>query len=117
MTGRPAHFTDPRTLLVALEGGPKHRQWFFYADWLAARAATRRGRYWIGHPCAAERRYLPTDRYATNPDPAITDRHGLARVWIYVELTRWWNWQREYFTPEEIATNAKAQFDHEWGAA
>ncbi|WP_433267241.1 hypothetical protein ACQPZF_00925 [Actinosynnema sp. CS-041913] len=117
MTTPAPHLTDPHTPLVALEGGPKHRRWFFYTDWLATREASRRGRYPIHHPCSSERCYLPTGRTATNPNPAITDRHGPARIWTYVhpdQCTRIWDhvhpdqwtrWGREYLTPEEVAAH------------
>ncbi|MFD1151418.1 hypothetical protein [Saccharothrix hoggarensis] len=113
MTDRPAHFAHPRTPLVALEGGPKHRRWLFYADWLALRAASRRGRYPIDHPCASERRYLPTDRHATNTNPAITDRHGEARIWEHVPPATWRHWDREYLTPEETSAADGADHDHQ----
>ncbi|MFD7655452.1 hypothetical protein ACFV4N_15885 [Actinosynnema sp. NPDC059797] len=99
------HLADPRTELVALHGGPQHHRWFHYRDWLARRDASRRGRYHLGHACAAERRYLPTDHLTTHPDPALTDRHGPARVWIYIDLNQWWRWGREYRTPEETGAH------------
>ncbi|ATE53604.1 hypothetical protein [Actinosynnema pretiosum] len=90
-------YTDPRTDLVALTGGPCHGRWFTYRDWLTLRQATRRGRYPIGHHCAAPRRYLPTEHHATNPDP----RHGTARVWEHIPPEKWERWGSEYLTPEE----------------
>ncbi|MBP2340198.1 hypothetical protein JOF41_006376 [Saccharothrix coeruleofusca] len=98
------HLADPRTPLVALEGGPMHRRWFHYADWLALRSASRRGGYPRIHPCGSCRCYLPTERYATNPNPMVTHRHGDARVWTYVVPEQWQQWAgREYLTPEEKA--------------
>ena len=96
-------YTTPRTRLVALEGGPQHHQWFFYADWLALRLASRRGRYPLAHPCGSERCYLPTERFTENADPHVTRRHGQARVWVFVAPEQWARWGREYFTPEEIS--------------
>ncbi|MBB5958409.1 hypothetical protein FHS29_005017 [Saccharothrix tamanrassetensis] len=106
MTTPPTHLIDPATPLVALEGGPKHRRWFFYTDWLTARRASRLHRYPLNHPCGSERCYLPTDRHTDNPDELITQRHGQARVWTWVTPEQWQRWGREYLTPEERISDA-----------
>ncbi|PRY36265.1 hypothetical protein [Umezawaea tangerina] len=95
-------YDDPTTPLVALSGGPQNRRWFFYADWLALRDSSRRGRYPLHHHCAVPRCYLPTDRMAVNTNSAITDKYGPARTWTWVEPAQWSRWGREYLTPEEL---------------
>lgn len=94
-------YTDPKTDLVALDGGPRHHRWLFYRDWLELRASSRRMRYPLHHPAGSPRCYLPTEELATNPNPAITHRYGAARTWRWVEPDQWARWGREYLTPEE----------------
>lgn len=101
-------YTDPATPLVALSGGPRHGRWWFYRDWLATRAASRRGRYRLDHPCGSSRCYLPTTHTATPTDPAAA-RHGTARVWQYVPPAQWARWGREYLTLEEAAEPVSEQ--------
>jgi hypothetical protein len=97
----PPHITNPRTRSVALEGGPRDRQWWPYRDWLAVRESSRRDGYPLDHPWGSCRCYLPTDRHTTNTDPAFPRRTGQARVWQYVPPEQWARWGREYLTPEE----------------
>ncbi|WNV90953.1 hypothetical protein [Umezawaea sp. Da 62-37] len=94
-------YSNPATPLVALERGPSNRRWFFYRDWLAQRRSSRLGRYLLDHPCGSSRCYLPTERIGTNANPAITEEHGIARVWEYVPPAQWARWGREYLAPEE----------------
>lgn len=107
MNSQAEHFTSPQSPLVALENGPQHGRWFFYRDWLALRQSSRRGRYTLDRPCGSCRCYLPTNRFAENTDPAITRRHGEARVWEYFAPEQWKRWGREYFTPEENASQER----------
>jgi hypothetical protein len=104
MSSHADHIANPRTPLVALEGGPSYGRWFFYRDWLALRRSSRRSRYSLDRPCGSCRCYLPTNRLATNTDPTITERHGEARVWEYIPPEQWTRWGRQYFTPEETLT-------------
>jgi hypothetical protein len=107
MTGhRPPHIANPCTPSVALEGGPRDRQWWPYQDWLAVRASSRRDGYPLDHTWGSSRCYLPTDRCTVNTDPGFPRRTGQARVWHYIPPAQWVTWGHEYLTPEERRTEA-----------
>jgi hypothetical protein len=101
MTSHGPHITNPRTPMVALDGGPRHLQWWPYRDWLAVRESSRRDGCPLDHPWGSSRCYLPTVHCATNTDPRFPLRTGQARVWEYIPPEQWTSWGREYFTPEE----------------
>lgn len=65
--------------LVALEGGPKSKFWYWSDDWDKAlkSAASHYLRPDQSPPDVL--RYQPTDRYIDNPDK----RYGQGQVWIY----------------------------------
>ncbi|SDD68072.1 hypothetical protein [Actinokineospora iranica] len=88
-------WTDPYSDVVLLRGGPRPHRGFFYADWLATRAASRRMRCPLGDYGGWSRRYAPTT-------DTHTDEHGrTTRVWEHIDPGQWGRWGREYLTPDE----------------
>lgn len=65
--------------LIALEGGPKDRQWYWLTDWHRQCQVARAQGLESGDPGATALHYRPTGRQVVNSNP----RYGLGQVWRY----------------------------------
>ena len=64
--------------LVALEGGPRGKYWYWLEDWQTLVQSVR-AQFPPDHPAATPLHYQPTGRYIDNPNP----KYGQGEIWHY----------------------------------
>ena len=65
--------------LVALDGGPKDKHWYWLDDLHVMQEAAGAQSFQAGHPVNAVLHYHPTARRIDNPNP----RYGSGEIWSY----------------------------------
>lgn len=63
--------------LIALDGGPKDKQWYWLDDWQCHVDSVRAQHFPLDHPATAALHYQPTGRYLDNPKP----QYGRGEIW------------------------------------